>query len=89
MLTSVFRGPCSFDALQRFFEKDFRGAEHRMVRRGLARPRRGQHQQSRELGGHLTQVFEQRLAFDDVRNGEIVRGGGHGPGLYKQKGGRP
>jgi hypothetical protein len=48
-----------------------------MVGSSVARSRRGQHQQTGELGGDEPQIFEDRLAGDDVRNSGVIEGKGH------------
>ena len=48
-----------------------------------------EHQQSGDLGGHVTQVFEVGTGREDVRDRQVVKRVGHGHGLYKQKGRRP
>ena len=74
------------DAVHRFLEQRLGGVQDRVIgcRAFCARGR--QYQQSGELGGHLTQVFEMRASGEHVGDGEIVERVGHGNGLYRQKG---
>ena len=74
------------DAVHRFFEQRLSRVQQRVIgRRALCAGGR-QHEQSSELGSHLTQVFKMRAGGEHVVDGEIVERVGHGNGLYKQKG---
>ena len=80
------RGAGPPDAVRRFVKQHLRRAEHRVVGSRAAGAGGREHQQSGELGGHVTQVFEVGTGREDVRDRQVVERVGHGHGLYKQKG---
>ena len=77
------------DAVLRLVEQHLRRGEHRVIGSRAAGARGREHQQARELRGHVTQAFEFGTGRKYVRDREVVERVGHGQELYKQKGWRP
>ena len=85
----AIRGARPPDAVPRLVEQHLGRAQHRVIGRRAAGAGGREHQQARELGGHVTQAFELGTRRENVRDREVVERVGHGHGLYKQKGWRP
>jgi hypothetical protein len=72
MQAGAFARSCAGDPVGCLREEPFSRFQHRMAGRGFTRSGRCQHQQSRNLRGHLTEVFEQRLALEYVCDSAVV-----------------
>ena len=86
--TRTVRAWVASDTFPRVLKQRFGRLQHRVVGRCAASTGGREHQQARELGRYVAQVFEMRTGCQDVCNRSIVERAGHGTGLYKQKGRR-